>query len=72
MKKQKSDIPLPPPPPGPLSREIHVRNRVVELLEAMIRWAEMGLEIPSDWRDELDNHLNDAECWTREDAKRHD
>lgn len=44
-------------------REVAVRERAVEVLEAMLRYAGEGLEVPEDWREELNDLLEDGDAW---------
>ncbi len=62
-KKTQQSAVRTPPPLGLMPREIHIQKRAADILEAMLRYVREGLEIPQDWRDELENHLDDREVW---------
>lgn len=49
------------PPLGLVPRFVVVKNRTVEILEAMLRYASAGYRIPQEWREELDDLLDDAQ-----------
>ena len=51
------------PPLGLRPKFIVAEGRTVEILEAMKRYAERGMEIPQEWRDELDAWLDDCDLW---------
>lgn len=47
------------PPLGIVPRFIVVEQRTIEILEAMRRYAAEGYKVPLEWREELDDLLDD-------------
>ena len=53
------------PPLGILPRKIFVQERAGEILNAMLRYVAEGLEVPLEWRSELDERLYEEDVWTK-------
>lgn len=58
------------PPLGLVPRSIVAARRTCEILGAMRRYAEAGMEIPQEWREELDDLLDDPEIWKKPEWKK--
>lgn len=56
-----TDLPAKKPPLGLLRRRHWDEQRLVALLEAMIRYVQAGDSLPPDWTDELNELLTNRE-----------
>jgi len=67
MDEQQQQTTMQKPPLGLRPRFIIVEHRTLEILEAMIRYVQVGYQVPNEWREEL-NDLLDDDRWRRNEA----
>lgn len=67
MDEQQQQTTMQKPPLGLRPRFIIVEHRTLEILEAMIRYVQVGYQVPTEWREEL-NDLLDDDHWRRNEA----
>ena len=67
MDEQQQQTTMQKPPLGLRPRFIVVEHRTLEILEAMIRYVQVGYQVPIEWREEL-NDLLDDDHWHRNEA----
>lgn len=67
MDEQQQQTTMQKPPLGLRPRFIVVKHRTLEILEAMIRYVQVGYQVPNEWREEL-NDLLDDDRWRRNEA----